>query len=271
MIKKRIPIFIISYNRLTVLKRSINSYLSFVDYSDIIIVDKGSCYEPLKEYYFELAQKGTKVIYSDPLQKKDSLSNISEEVENHKKQNQFDYYIVTDPDICMEEVNLDVLDLYTFFLDIFPDIEIVGPMLRIIDIPENYPAREWCWKRHVDLFWHKIPEVLYWKNKKIHYQFAPIDTTFGVIRSTTRYKRLLNGIRIYAPYEATHLDWYITDNNMTEDQQFYMKTSNPDVAHWCGPWYRSPPQEKLLVAEREIFIVEKVSDADFMVSKHLLP
>lgn len=269
---KKIPIFIISYNRLTVLRKSIQSYLHFANYSDLIIIDKGSFYVPLMNYYLELEKKGVKIIYSNPLKTVDSLSDISYEIEKHKKSNNFDYYVVTDPDISMQEASPDVLELYTYFLDQVPDIEIVGPMLRIIDIPDNYPAREWCWKKHAQRFWHQMPRVMNWKNKKIHYQFAPIDTTFGVVRATTPYRRLLNGIRVYAPYEALHLDWYVTNETMTEDQEFYMATSNQDVAHWCSSWYKFPPTERLISQEREIFIVEhSISTDEFVIKKYRLP
>lgn len=268
---RHIPIFIISFNRLTVLRKSIESYVRFVDYSDLIIIDKGSFYTPLINYYLELENKGVKIIYSTPLEKVDSLSDVSYEIEKYKKERSFDYYVVTDPDISMEETNLDVLELYSYFLDQMPDIEIVGPMLRIIDIPEDYPAREWCWKKHAQRFWHQIPKVINWKNKKIYYQFSPIDTTFGMVRAVTTYRRLLNGVRVYLPYEAVHLDWYITDETMTEDQLFYLVTSNQEVAHWCGSWYKSPPSESLCDQEREIFIVEKNTQDELSVKKYKLP
>jgi len=271
LITKRIPLFILSYNRLTALKRSVCSYLNFVDYSDIVILDKGSCYGPLLEYYLELEQAGAKIIYSTPLEKKDSLNDIAIEVEKHQRNHDFDYYIVTDPDISMEEADSDTLELYIHFLEQFHDVEIVGPMLRIIDIPKDYPAREWCWKRHADQFWRKMPETIHWRNKKIHYQHALIDTTFGLVRSATRYKRLLNGIRVYKPYEALHLDWYVTESTMTEDQKLYMEKSNPTVAHWSGPWYTSPPKDQLVGEERDIWIVDGVPGNDPVIKKYRLP
>lgn len=271
MTRNQVPIFIISYNRLTVLERSIKSYLKFSDYPDIIIIDKGSSYPPLKEYYKDIEAKGSKIIYSDTLKTKDALSDVAQEIARYKLTHDFDYYIVTDPDICFEEAEPDILELYIDLLDQCPNVEIVGPMLKIVDIPQDYPAREWCWKRQVDFFWRKRPITTYWRNKKIHYQLAPIDTTFGVIRATTRYKRLLNGIRVYTPYEASHLDWYITNQNMTEDQYLYMKTANPDVAHWCGLWYHSSPDIKLLGRERDIFIVTKGSNGEFFIKEHKLP
>lgn len=268
---KKIPLFILSYNRLTALKRSVHSYLNFVDSSDIVILDKGSCYKPLLEYYLELEQAGAKIIYSTPLERKDSLNDIAIEIEKHKHNHDFDYYIVTDPDISLEATDPDAIALYIYFLEQFPTVDIVGPMLRIIDIPKDYPAREWCWKRHADQFWRKIPETIEWKNKKIHYQYALIDTTFGLVRSTTPYKRLLNGVRVYKPYEALHLDWYLTESNLTEDQRLYMEKSNPNVAHWSGPWYASPPTDCLIGEERDIWIVDNIPGNDPAVKKYRLP
>ena len=56
--RMRIPIFVISFNRFEALRRSIESYLRFVEYEDLVIVDRGSTYRPLHEYYRVLRANG---------------------------------------------------------------------------------------------------------------------------------------------------------------------------------------------------------------------
>ena len=35
------------------------------------------------------------------------------------------------------------------------------------------------------------------------------------------FKRLNHGIRVYAPYMAKHLDWYLDTKNLTEEEIYY--------------------------------------------------
>jgi hypothetical protein len=217
----------------------------------------GSTYQPLLDYYESLKQQGVDITICERLQgDANALNSVSAAIERYKIGRTFDYYAVTDSDISLELAPSYTLDVYTHCLEAFPKSEIVGPMLKITDIPEGYPAREWAWKRHVDQFWHKSPEKFEFRGSDVYYQFAPIDTTFGVLRAKSIYRRLLSGIRVYHPYEALHLDWYITQANITEDQINYLKTSNPNIAHWCSSWYEAPPQERLLGEERNIFVVQ---------------
>lgn len=261
--RSKAAIFVISYNRVSVLKESLESYLRFVDSKDIYIIDKGSDYQPLLEYYEALRANGVNIIYSNPLiGGPDALNEISDVIDKFK--DGYTHYAVTDPDISLATADPGALDVYIHFLELFPSVEIAGPMLGIIDIPKEYPARAWCWKRHVDQFWHKIPKTLAHRGRNIHYQFALIDTSFGVVRSSTRFRRLLKGVRVYQPYEAQHLDWYITESNMPEDQRHYMLTSNQNVAHWGGPWYQSPPTHEVLDGhERDIYIVERKESGEY--------
>ncbi len=262
-----IPIYIISYNRVYVLKKAIASYLKVVHYTDLVIIDNGSDLKELLVYLEVLKSKGVTVLYNKKIKSAAELNTITPfiEAENLKRNN--DYYIVTDPDISIADAPTDILDIYVAMLEKFPDIDIVGPMLTIIDIPRDYPAREFAWQRHVEQFWRKKPLKIELDNKIIHYQYAKIDTTFGLLRSRTPYQRLLNGLRIYAPYEATHLDWYITPDNITDDQLYYLEAvSGLKIAHWSGSFFKNSPQEFLTQKERNIFIV-----ATNAIQKYTLP
>ncbi|WMJ74715.1 hypothetical protein RCC89_16295 [Cytophagaceae bacterium ABcell3] len=254
---QNIPIYIISYNRLNVLKETIQSFLPFVDYSDLIIIDNTSDYQPLLDYYQTLKDRGTKIFYNQKLEHANDLNSVSKFIDPENKRRQCKYYVVTDPDISLKGVNKDFFKICRYFLDNYPEVNIVGPMLKIIDIPEEYPAREFVWKRHVDQFWHKEPsqEIIF--GKTVYFQPAKIDTTFGMLRAEKTYTRLLTGVRLYAPYEALHLDWYITPKSMTKDQQDYSKKmGNNKISHWSGQYFTNAPKDALSKDERTIYVVE---------------
>lgn len=153
-------LFIISYNRLEVLKESLTHFRKVFLPENIYLIDKGSDYAPLINYYSELKDLGMNVIYSDPMisgpDGPGGLNDLHIEIDKYK--DKYDYYAVTDPDISLEGCDKDILSVYSQLLDNYPEIDIVGPMLKIDDIPEEYPPREWCYRRHVDQFWSNKPE-----------------------------------------------------------------------------------------------------------------
>ncbi len=268
-----IKIFIISFNRESVLKESIESYQRFFKNKDIYIIDKLSTYEPLKEYYKRLEKSGITVIYSEPMTSGPSgpggLNDLYKEINKYK--NNCDYYVVTDPDISIKGCKKDLLEVYASLLDEYPNIDIVGPMLTIDDIPYDYPAREICFVLHRRQFWKKKPCHLTVNGKGIYVQKAPIDSTFGMVRGNVSYKRLMTGFRTYHPYDAKHLDWYITPENMAEDQHSYLKNhSDNKISHWGTKLFKRQPNFNELSGEnRKIFTTRSRFGRIQLVSKYL--
>ena len=77
-------------------------------------------------------------------------------------------------------------------------------------------------------------ESHFWKskiNEKVYK--AEIDTTFALYRPRYRYKlkHFTKAWRTDFPLQAKHGGWYMDINNLTEEQQYYMKTAN-DSASW---------------------------------------
>jgi serine/threonine protein kinase len=235
----RIPIFIISFNRLNVLKTVIQSYKNYIKTPfEIIIHDNNSSYGPLLSYLKSLELEGVTVFYHDKnISSGVQLNNVALSIEKWFCQNDAPYYVVTDPDIAFEEGCGDILELYADLLESNREIEVVGPMLRIDDIPDYYPLKQKVIERHYQQFWHKTPLNMTWRGKSIQYQHALIDTTFGMYRRGFKFHRLSQGYRIYNPYWARHLDWYLDPKKMSEDQIFYLNSAS-EVGNWSGTWLR---------------------------------
>jgi hypothetical protein len=205
----------------------------------LVVHDTGSTYPPLLDYLAELERAGA-IVYRNRLHiaTADNLNAVAETVEDFIARYGQSKYVVTDPDIALcEGCPPDVLALYAHVLDAIADIDAVGPMLRIDDIPGYYPLKQTVIKRHTETIWQKQPLLLDWQGGEIAYQRTYIDTTFGMYRKGFRFRRMCNAARIYEPYWARHLDWYIDPANMSEDQRVYLATST-DVGHWGGVWLR---------------------------------
>jgi len=235
----KIPIFIISCNRVTVLQECINSFRKFIAAPfQIVIHDNCSSYVPLLNYLEQLEGEGVLVYRSSAKVNFDyELNNVSATIENWFNEHDAPYYIVTDPDIALVQQCDDIIDFYAHILDTNPSIEVVGPMLRIDDIPDYYPLKNEVIQRHNEQFWHKKPSFLKWKNCDVGFQEALIDTTFGMYRKSYKFHRLSKGYRTYQPYWARHLDWYLDPNKMTDDQKYYLKNAS-NVSHWGGAWLK---------------------------------
>ena len=212
---KKIPIIIISFNQLFYLKQLI-SFLKKNNYSNIVIIDNNSTYPPLLSYFNTIESSVT-------------LHRLNENYGHlvlWKNRELFDtyskgYYVVTDADIVpAENCPDDFLIHFKRLLDRNNTITKVGFSLKIDDLPDTNPNKQKVIK------W----ESKFWKNIDIdgNYQ-APIDTSFALYRPGIidyNSKVFYNAIRVNAPYIAKHGGWYISTNNLTEEQKYYLKTAN---------------------------------------------
>jgi len=240
-----IPIFIIACDRLEVLKKSIQSYYNCIKTPfEIVIIDFGSSYEPTVEYLKQLENKKIKIYWNKKIIHKGALNSIREIVKDYFKTHPKSNYVVTDPDIELDNVDGDVLDVYAHLLEKLPQIIVAGPMLRIDDIPDHYPKKENVipWEMQ-----HNPPRKgiygIRYKDKIIKLIFAKIDTTFGMRRAGQDWWRFKNGARVLAPYAARHLDWYLDPKDLTQDHEYYIKHASRKIVHW-GRWSREERNRK---------------------------
>ena len=225
-----IPIFIIVHDRITVLEKSVTSYLNNIKTPiKIIFHDVASTYGPCLEYLEQKKKEGYEVYRSDINNHLSVMDTVRKYMNENKN---CEYFVLTDPDVELDNVNGDILDFYKFISKKNNDKYVVGPMLRIDDIPDFYPYKQKAIKGHTDQFWHKKPSDIIYNKTNYQIQCSPIDTTFQLVHiSLLSSKFPRQGFRCYAPYSARHLDWYLDPNNLTDDQKYYSKNAT-SIAHW---------------------------------------
>ncbi len=225
----KIPIFIIVHDRVEVLKKSVVSYENQINTPiEIIFHDVASTFPDCLHYLRTMKTKGHTVYRSEVNDHHTVNISINNYLATHPE---CEYYVLSDPDIELDHVNGDILEFYLWLLDKYGKHLVVGPMLRINDIPDYYPKKKLAIKRHTQQFWSKKPEQLVWKNNPTFIQHSPIDTTFQLVHKSNKCDYPRAGIRCYSPYSARHLDWYINPNNMTADQKYYSSNAS-SMAHW---------------------------------------
>lgn len=237
-----LPVFIISFNRGDYLTQILDSYIKQDVDLDFVIHDNGSTEPRTLEALSELSAAGFKVYRYGPISAPDELNLVDLSVQRYRAESgYFGPYAVTDCDVDLSEARGDALRTYLELLQQFPDVECVGPMLRIADIPRSYPLFNRVMERHVAQFWHRQPEWVEISTGRIAYLRHAIDTTLAVHRAGSSFRRLKSGLRVYHPFEAKHLDWYMSPRDASE----YQLSSSPLISHWDNAAelakYRSQP------------------------------
>lgn len=227
--KNLIPIFVISYNRGEYLRKIINSYKKQDIPVAIIIHDNGSDEKKTIEILNELENEGYTIYRKNKIYSPDELNLVNDTVVDYFSRAEYSTpYAVTDCDVDLSEARPDTLRLYLELLDTFTNIECVGPMLRISDVCKSYPLFNRVMERHIEQFWRREPEWTSTSLGSVAFLRHAIDTTFAIHRANSVFRRLKPGLRIYHPFEATHLDWYVSE----KENSFYRQTSSDLISHW---------------------------------------
>ncbi len=195
--------------------------------TQIVIHDNGSTDRETLNVLDRLSASGIDVLYRDAIATADDLNMVNETVEAFFGGRPGEPYIVSDCDIDMSIADPSALDIFMELLDIFPEAECVGPMLRIRDVPRTYPLFNRMMSLHIDQFWKHKPCWIETSFGRVAYIEAPFDTTLALHRAGQSFRRFRRGLRVYEPYEARHLDWYIGPGDMA----IYAETSGA-MSHW---------------------------------------
>lgn len=209
---KKTQVFIINYNRLTTTKK-ICEYLSDVETKCLpIIIDNHSTYPPLLEFYNKCPFK---IIQLPRNSGNCALFNTGLYLELGLNGN----FIMTDPDLDLSQIPKDFLHVLQSGLDKYKDVDKCGFGIEIKDLPLNDITKEvHQWE---DQNWMNPLDNMYFK--------AAVDTTFALYRTNVH---SFNCLRTNYPYVCRHLPWYITPDNITEEEIYYLKSTGTYFNHW---------------------------------------
>jgi hypothetical protein len=199
-----VPVFINCRDRLTPLRQLI-AWLERAGCDEIYLLDNGSEYEPLLDWYRDTPHE---VVRLGRNFGKFSLW----EAPNAFALTRGRHFVYTDPDVVPDEnCPADVFELLRELLARYRGINKAGLGLLIEDLPDRYAHR-----REVAAWEHG-----YWKwplEEGVYY--APIDTTFAMYRPNGPPKPL-EAARTGRPYVARHTPWYQDSRNPTAEDVFY--------------------------------------------------
>jgi glycosyltransferase involved in cell wall biosynthesis len=200
----KIPVIINNRNLFTWPKAMVEKIKTYDNAGDIIIVDNGSTYEPLVEWY---GSKPCDIVFCKNLGHKGPwLSGLVNKISSK-------YYVVSDPDLGLDQTPQDTL-IYMFEKMNRLKLEKIGLGLDWKSTGENSPFYEHLLKY----------EGNRWSNSRIQddvYLDIPVDTTFALYRNR---KHFIGGGSTGYPYIAKHYPWYFTEveREMNEEFMYYL-------------------------------------------------
>ena len=218
VINKNVPVFIISFNRLSYLVRLVE-WLEIAGFKNINIVDNNSTYPPLLEYLQSSKYKVHRMDVNYGYLVVWKCGKFKEILDNN-------YYIVSDCDVLpAEECPLEVTHYFFKILKKYKRTTKAGFALKIDDLPGHFIFRDSV------INWEKK----FWINKKEDGLFdAPIDTTFALYRPGIypSDKKWWKSIRTDSPYIARHLPWYVDSSILTEEDKYYQEQLTNRSTFW---------------------------------------
>lgn len=222
------PIFVISFNRPGYLRSAVDAYRRLSPESDLVIHDFGSDDQETLGLLADLEREITSVVRDAKAEQPADLNRVDATVKSYFETRPAARYVVTDCDIDMSVTETDALDVYGELLDRLAPIACAGPMLRIRDIPATHPLYARVMNTQITLFWNREPLWTHARGRKVAYLEAKIDTTFALHRAGDPFRRLKPAARVYFPYEARHLDWYLPH----DPRSGYATSASGAISHW---------------------------------------
>jgi cephalosporin hydroxylase len=184
-------------------KKMCERIMQFDGIKKIIIIDNGSTSRKTLEWY---KSNNYQVKFIENIGHTSPWSiGILDEIET-------DYYIVSDPDLDLDSVPIDCVQVLGNILEKNPYYLKVGLGLIVDDIPVDSP-----YFNHVNTYEKALSNLPVIDNQ---FTEAPVDTTFAIYNKNFLKEYKICGVRTTYPYVAKHLPWY--EENPTGEFKFYL-------------------------------------------------
>jgi len=215
---KNVPLFIISFNRVSYIRKVIDS-LECRGFQNITIIDNASTYEPLISYLDNSPHRVVRLRQNFGHLALWRSGQFTDIIEREK-------FILNDSDVAPSgDCPVDIAEVLDEVLERYPRHTKAGLSLRIDDLPDFYAFKDQvlAWEKP---FWETVLD-------DGHYE-AAIDTTFALYRPGVQCdeERWWRSIRTAPPYSAVHLPWYQNTGNITAEDAYYQRAVSGISSQW---------------------------------------
>lgn len=217
----KIPLVIPVFNQLTYLRNIINWWKYYYPENPVYIVDNGSSYDPLSNFYSHIALEWKNITLIQT-GKNDFIGNLTKCLEETIKP-KYEYYVISDCDIQPHPATPpNFLEVWKNYIDNH-NFHRAGFSLITYDIPDWIHDRDWIQGNEKELL--NNPVLNY--GTFIGYR-APIDTTFCLYKTANGgWSAPMNGkdwsncLRLF---DAFHLGWYQHPDFINPEMDHYFST-----------------------------------------------
>jgi len=213
-------------NRLTTTKAMVE-YLECIPNAAPVIVDNDSTYPPLLEWYEHcpvpvIRARKNLGPHAPWMLCSESMSGGD--------------YVVTDSDLDLLGVPIDLLEVLASGLLKYPDVIKAGLSLEIDDLPAEFDSTRLIQK------W----ETRHWQTRlTTHWWDADVDTTFAMYRAGTDWTDVKPAIRADRPYTARHIPWY---RIMDDEEKYIEDHCDTQWSTWARWEEQNPARDKVAEA-----------------------
>lgn len=211
---KDTPIFVLSFNRVSVLRQLID-WLKYAEMTNLTIIDNHSTYPPLLEYYETLTD--VKMMMLPENHGHDVFWKLGWHLHQQER------FIVTDPDVVPDPMcPKDLVLRMHMIADTYKPAK-VGPGIRIDNIPDHYALKDLMLRS----------ECGYWDgSRRAHGGCfeAALDTTFALYEPGAG-KWDGRHFRLDFPYVINHLPWHEDLSKPNPERDYYRDSVLPGISH----------------------------------------
>lgn len=255
----RLPVILISFNRGPMMRKVVHGFSRQTVAVDVFIHDNGSDDAETRAVLDELEAEGCVVHRRPKIASPEELNLVDQTVQAVFADRPASPYAVSDCDVSIAESSPTTLQTYLDVLAEMPDVECAGPMLRIDDVPNTYALYNAMINRHIGRFWSREPEWATIAGRRVAFQRAPIDTTLAVYRAGEPFRRLRQGVRMYHPYDARHLDWYPDEHA----DAYRTAADGSTISNWSNP-ARERANRDVPIKHKQYRTVETAADGSLV-------
>jgi pyruvyltransferase len=202
--RRPMPVFLTCGNPGMRLRDIAASYRRQSVASKLVLIDDGTGSEETQAAIRALQQEGAEVRVIDPGTPDQQAKSLQHVIGQYfKRWGEPQRYAITPDAIDFSATSPDAFALYDELLDRLPDVEAVGPMLRIQDLPYGHSvlndeiAAHWLQER-------SSCETSLGPASFVH---SSLIGNFAMCRAGGRYLPPRSGLRVHHPFDARNLAW----------------------------------------------------------------
>lgn len=238
----RVVLFLVVFVRFTYAQRCLDNMEGMGCDVEVVIIDTGSRNEPMRSWLAQKRAAGYTVVVKQTqgtgsIALRRAIDAVQSSWFQNRKAKRLPappYWAVNDPDVLLERPSPATLDTFLSVLDRFPALDAVGPVLRVDDVPADYPQIARLHAKY-DQYWRDRPLKDAVTGALV--TPTPLDTTLSFYRAGYKKRSFTkNAVRLHYPYSARHVDWYVTPQTpMTADMEEYRRMAALNhITHWSG-------------------------------------